>query len=115
MPSYACPFPLMQPDVVGSDDAVEMALRANEEGDERWIPIAAELSADLLNEGEVARIGLGVSAIPQTHACAGDPICYCVLPPAATALRGYGLLRIMPLTRFEQWCDQWEVGLPQEN
>ena len=65
MPAYACPFPLMQPDVVGSDDAVEMALRANEEGDERWIPIAAELGADLLNQGEIARIGMG--AVSYTH------------------------------------------------
>ena len=115
MPAYTSPFPLMQPDVVGSDDAVEMALRANEEGDERWIPIAAELGDDLLNQGEVARIGMGVSAIPHTHGWAGDPLCYCVLPPPPTARRGYSLLRIMSLTRFEEWCDQWEKGLPQDN
>ena len=114
MSEHTWPFPVMHADVVGSDDALEMALRAYEERDERWLPITAELADDLLNEGDAARTALGVSAIPRTRRWDANSLCCCVLPADKRAWRGHGLLRIMSLVEFEAWCSEWTGGLTQE-
>lgn len=108
------PFPVMHTELVGCDDALEMALRAHEEADERWIPITAQLADELLQEGEVARTALGVSAIPRARRWDEDVLCYCILPASARAWRDHGLLRIMSVVQFDAWCDEWEEGLAEE-
>lgn len=48
-------------------DALEIAQRAYDEHDVRWIPITAEFADELQADGDVARYELGVAANPRTH------------------------------------------------
>ncbi|MBL0127373.1 MAG: hypothetical protein IPP83_07895 [Flavobacteriales bacterium] len=104
------PFPLMPMEVVADTEALEIAHRAREEQDERWVPITAEFAEELRNDSEVARIELGVALLPQTRRWDENSLCYCVLPAEKHRWRSHGLLRIMTFSEFAEWQDEWMRG-----
>ncbi len=104
------PFQLMPIEVVADEEAIGIALRAREEGDESWVPISAAFAEELLADAEVARTEWGVALIPQTRRWDYNTLCYCVLPAARDRWRSHGLLRILSFTEFAGWQDAWEAG-----
>lgn len=107
MNASAWPFPLLPMEVVDGADALEIAQRAYDEHDERWIPITADFADELQADGDVARYELGVAALPRTHKWEENSECLCVLPADKKTWRGHGLLRIMTLAQFTEWCEEW--------
>jgi hypothetical protein len=106
------PFPLMPTEVLEGTDAIHTALRAYEEQDDHWIPITPQFATELLDEGETARVELGVALIPQTRRWDDNSICYCVLQADQHRWRTHGLLRIMTFTEFLDWAHQWVSHRP---
>ena len=105
MPTW--PFPLMPMQILPDEEALAIAERAREEEDDRWVPITAEFANELLHDGYVARTGLGVSIIAATRRWDENSLCYCILPADKHRWRSHALLRIMTITQFEAWQEQW--------
>ncbi|MBK9761230.1 MAG: hypothetical protein IPO90_14965 [Flavobacteriales bacterium] len=104
------PFQLMPIEVVVDEEAIGIALRAREEGDETWVPISAGFAEELRADAEVARIEWGVALIPQTRRWDMNTMCYCVLLADKHRWRSHGLLRILSFAEFADWQDEWDAG-----
>ena len=103
-------FPLMAMEVVADGLALDIALRAREEGDEGWVPITPEFAEELREEGEVTHVEHEVAVIPQTRRWDANSLCYCVLLADKDRWRPHGLLRIMTYAEFEEWRGSGERG-----
>lgn len=104
------PFEAMAMEVVGDIEALGIAERAREEGDETWVPITAALVEDLYGEGEVARTELGVAVIPTRKKWDEHTLCYCVVRADKDRWRSHGLLRMMTVMEYAEWYDTQCAG-----
>jgi hypothetical protein len=104
------PFQLMPIEVVADTEALDIAARAREEGDETWVPITAAFAEELHADADVAKTEMGVALIPQTRRWKENSLCYCVLQADKNRWRSHGLLRIMTFTEFAEWQDEWSRG-----
>ncbi|MFZ1687316.1 MAG: hypothetical protein WAU70_07840 [Flavobacteriales bacterium] len=99
-------FPVMPIEVLEGNEALHVAERALDEGDESWVPITPAFAEELCTEWPIAATANNVAAIPKANRCFPETLCYCVLQAPIDSWRAHGLLRIMSWRQFQHWAHQ---------
>jgi len=103
MPAPSKPFDVLPIEVLQDGDALEIAQRAWEDGDRRWVPITQDFADELREEGEVMRIDMGISVMTRLHTGGGNSQCICLLDADPDTWGMPALFRLMTLEEHMEW------------
>ncbi len=100
------PFEILPMEVLRGNDALEIAIRAWEEHDGRWVPIEAEFADELLDTGDAARTDHGVVVIPRTRRWDQTSMCFCVMKNTSRRWGLPALFRLMTMEQHVAWLEE---------